>query len=350
MRSGKILIYIAWVIALILLAIITLYNQEKVDSFMGLTQSKQRTLNFPFPVEVQKVYVMIGEEVKKGQKLADVLRVDTKDKTFTINAKINELETKRTLKTDEIKGDLESLEVKRHKDISKIDLQIKALEQKENMRHALMHSVNESESGIGSMNYKIEALKAEKANLEVLYDTKKANLQKMLNNTNNRIDAQIKQLQSKEQVLHNESKVISIYAPYNGSIGSIGCTSGEALKAYTPVLTIHPVYPQYVTGYIHEDVQTDIKIGEKVLIEPLSTLYKDKTPIEGVVLSISTRIVSFPVRLKRFKVVPLWGYKVLIKIPENNLKLGQKVSVTKEVDHNRTGAEFFHMLDSIKLH
>lgn len=350
MRSGKTLIYIAWVIALILLAVITLYNQEKVDSFMGLTQSKQRTLNFPFPVEVQKVYVMIGEEVKKGQKLADVLRVDTKDKTFTINAKINELETKRTLKIDEIKGDLESLEVKRHKDISKIDLQIKALEQKEKMRRTLMHSVNERVSGAGYIRYKIEALKTEKANLKVVYDTKKANLQKMLDNTNSRIDAQIRQLKSKKELLHNESKIISVYAPYNGSIGSIGCTSGEALKAYTPVLTIHPVYPQYVTGYIHEDVQTDIKIGQKVLVEPLSTLYKDKTPIEGVVLSISTRIVSFPVRLKKFKVVPLWGYKVLIKIPPNNLKLGQKVSVTKEVNQNRAGAKFFHMLDSIELH
>jgi len=350
MRSGKILIYIAWVIALALLVLITFYNQEKVDSFMGLTQSKQRTLNFPFPVEVEKLYVVIGEEVKKGQKLADVLRVDTKDKSFTINAKINELETKRVLKTDEIKGDIESLEVKRHKDISKIELQIKALEQKERMNNALMRSVYDGKSPLNSLRYKIEALKAEKHNLEQLYATKKANLQTMLNNTNNRIDAQIKQLKSKKEVLHNESKMISIYAPYDGSIGSVGCTSGEALKAYSPVLTIHPVYPQYVIGYIHEDVQTDIKIGEKVLIAPLSTLYKDKEPIEGVVQSISTRIVNFPVRLKKFKVVPLWGYKVLIKIPQNNLKLGQKVSVTKEVDHNRAGSKLFRMLDAIKLH
>jgi multidrug resistance efflux pump len=350
MRSGKVLIYIAWIIAVGLLTIITLYNQEKVDSFMGLTQSKQRTLNFPFPVQVQKMYVAIGEEVKQGQKLADALRIDTKDKSFTINAKINELETKRILKTDEIKGNLQSLEVRMHKDISKIEMQIKALKQKEKMNAALMQSVYTDNSRISSVHYKIEALLEEKKNLEELYRTKKVNLQTMLVNTNKRIDAQIKQLKSKEKVLEKESKTITIYAPYDGNIGSIGCTSGEALKAYTPILTIHPVYPQYVTGYIHEDVQTDIKIGEKVIIEPLSDLYKNIAPIEGVVQSISTRIVSFPVRLKKFKVVPLWGYKVLIKIPKNSLKLGQKVSVTKEVDHNRTGAKFFNMLDSIELH
>jgi multidrug efflux pump subunit AcrA (membrane-fusion protein) len=91
MRTGKILIYVAWIIAIVLLATITMFNQEKVDSFLGLTQSKQRTLNFPFPVQVKELYVAVGEEVTKGQKIADILRVDTKDKSFAINAKINEL-------------------------------------------------------------------------------------------------------------------------------------------------------------------------------------------------------------------------------------------------------------------
>jgi len=350
MRTGKILIYVAWIIALGLLATITMFNQEKVDSFLGLTQSKQRTLNFPFPVQVKELYVAVGEEVTKGQKIADVLRVDTKDKSFAIDAKINELETKRILKIDTIKGDIQSLEVKRHKDISKIDLEIQALKQKEKLNIALMNAIDINQDNKNSIRFKIKALTTEKSNLEELYDIKKLNLQTMLNNTNNTIDAQIKQLEGKKSALKKENDLIPLYAPYDASIGSIGCTSGEALKSYSPIMTIHPVYPQYVTGFIHEDIQTDIVIGEKVIVKPLSNMYEQKVPIVGVVKSISTRIVNFPVRLKKFKVVPLWGYKVLIQIPKNNLKLGQKVSITKEVDHNKMGSKFFNMLDSIKLH
>jgi multidrug resistance efflux pump len=349
MRTGKVLIYVAWIIALVFLIIITIYNQEKVNSFLGLTQSKQRTLNFPFPVQVKELYVAVGEEVTKGQKIADILRVDTKDKSFVINAKINELETKRFLKIDAIKGDIQSLEVKRHKDISKIDLEIQALKQKEKLNIALMNSIDINQDNKNSIQFKIKALTSEKNNLQKLYEIKKLNLKIMLNNTNNTIDAQIKQLEGKKSALKKENDVIPLYAPYDASIGSIGSTSGEALKSYSPIMTIHPVYPQYVTGFIHEDIQTDIVIGEKVIVKPLSNMH-EQIPITGIVKSISTRIVNFPIRLKKFKVVPLWGYKVLIQIPKNNLKLGQKVSITKKVNHNKIGSKFFNMLDSIKLH
>ena len=54
MRSGKVFIYVTWIIAVIFLAIITMYSQTKVDSFLGLTESQETNMNYPFPVQIKK--------------------------------------------------------------------------------------------------------------------------------------------------------------------------------------------------------------------------------------------------------------------------------------------------------
>jgi len=350
MRTGKVILYITWILAVALLVLITLYNQTKVNSFMGLTQSKQRIINFPFPVQVKEVFVTVGEKVNKGQKVAEVVRVDVNDKTFSLNSKIQELESKKALKIKELSSKLEFLNRKKEKELAEIDYKILGLKEKRKANRTMMQSLSISPVAKSSLDIQIDALKKKKESIKNIYETQKENILVMLDHTQKMFDAELKLLSEKKSILFEENTPITIFAPYDASIGSIACTSGEALKPYDEIMTIHPVYPQYVTGYIHEDVQIDIKIGDSVIISPmvnLSGLTSDNN-IKGIVKSISTRIVSFPVRLKKFKVVPLWGYKVLIEIPENNLMLGQKVSVQKE--NNIKNFKLFDLLDQLKLH
>ncbi len=353
MRSGKILIYIAWIIAAIFLGILTMYSQTKVDSFLGLTESQETNMNYPFPVQIKKIYVNLGQEVKKGEKLAEVVRLDIDTELSTLKYKIAELVSKKALKHEKLQSELETLKIKKNKDLSEIEFQLRALKQKTKLNQQLLQSIDarsvNSNTTLAQM--KIQTLKKKKNEQQKLYDAKISNILSVLQNKNSPIAAQIKQLENKINILKKESAIITISAPYDADIGTINKTEGESLKSFTPIINLHPLYPTYVTGYIHESIQTELKIGQKVIVKPLTSLSNEKVPVKGELQSISTRIVNFPTRLKKFKIVPLWGYKVLIKIPKSDLKLGQKVTVSKELNpKDDIGSKIFNFLHSIKLH
>jgi multidrug resistance efflux pump len=354
MRSGKILIYIAWLVATIFLVFLTLQSKDKVDSFLGLTESQETNMNFPFPVQIKKIHVYLGQEVKKGDKLAEIIRLDVDTEISTKNYKIAELVSKQELKKERLKADLETLEIKKNKDLSEIEFQIKTLKEREKQNKDLMKSIgnNQLSSNGSIIRMIIETLQQKHKEQTRLYKSKIENILSTLNKKNDPITAQIRQLENKIDILKQNRAIITVYAPYDADIGTISKTEGESIKAFSSIINLHPLYPSYITGYIHEDISTNIKIGQKVVVKPLSKLSNNKKPVIGEIQSISTRIVGFPVRLKKFKIVPLWGYKVLINIPKSDLKLGQKVIVAKQLDQNDTSKslELFNILDSIKLH
>ncbi len=352
MRTGKIFIYTAWLIAVGVLAFITINNKNKVDAFMGLTQSKEKSLNFAFPVQIRKMYVVVGQKVNKGDKLAEVIKVDVSSKLSTIDYKINELIAKKHLKQDELNAKLEALELKEYQEISQIDLQIRGLRKRENSNKKLLQAINEdqSENEASPLNIKIRSLQKKRNDLKEFYNLKKSSISNLIFTGNSPIEEQIKDLQHRKLLLEQDNSIIALYAPYDGDIGNVEYKDNQAVKAFSTIITIHPLYPSYITGYVHEDIPTDVKVGQEVIVKPLSRLYKEEKSIRGKIKSISTRIVNFPLRLKKYKIVPLWGYKVLIEIPENSLKLGQKVSISQPEDENRSKNSIFNILNSIKLH
>jgi HlyD family secretion protein len=351
MRTSKLFIYFAWLIAVGILIFITINNKNMTNSFLGLTESKEKSLNFPFPVQVKKLYVVVGQKVTKGEKLAEVSRVNINSKLSTIDYKINELVAKKIVKEDNIHSQLKAIELKEYQELSQLDFQIKEYQKKEDTNQKLLQTIQANQTNYDSiLHVKIKSLQKKRDNLKKLYALKKSNILDSLETINNPLEEQIKDLKHKKTLLEKDNSIIALYAPYDGDIGNVNYTENQSIKEFAPIISIHPLYPSYVTGYIHEDIPTDIKINQEVIVHPLSQLYKEEEKIKGYVRSISTRIVNFPLRLKKYKIVPLWGYKVLIEIPKNNLKLGQKVSISMPIENNQSSSTIFQKLNSIKLH
>ena len=352
MRTSKLFIYITWLLAVGILIFITINNKNVIDSFLGLTESKEKSLNFPFPVQIKNLYVVVGQKVTKGEKLAEVTRVDVNSKLSTIDYKINELVAKKRIKEENINAQLKAIELKEYQELSQLDFQIREFKKKEATNQKLLQAIqtNQTDYDTSLLHVKIKSLQKKRDNLKKLYALKKSNTLSSLENINTPIEEQIKDLQHKKILLEKDNSIIALYAPYDGDIGNVNYTTNQAVKEFSKIITMHPLYPSYVTGYIHEDIPLDINISQEVIVKPISQLYKEKKEIKGYIKSISTRIVNFPLRLKKYKIVPLWGYKVLIEIPKNNLKLGQKVSISMPIDNNVTYNTIFQKLNSIKLH
>jgi hypothetical protein len=117
-----------------------------------------------------------------------------------------------------------------------------------------------------------------------------------------------------------------ILARISGMIGTVDFKEGEKVAPFTPILTLHTISPSFIRGYIHENAYSKVELGKKVII---SSLDVKKIKISGEVIGVGSRIVEYPVRLRKYPDLQMWGREVTIKIPEGNkLLLGEKVAIS----------------------
>lgn len=131
--------------------------------------------------------------------------------------------------------------------------------------------------------------------------------------------------EAERKILENRLENLFVFAEVDGAVGAINFKAGELVSAFNPIMTLIPLRPMYVHGYLNESLQSKFKIGEKVdVVSPSGE------SVQGTVVSVGVRIVQIPERLLRIHTLTAWGREVVVKIPvENNLLVGEKVSVLK---------------------
>lgn len=116
-----------------------------------------------------------------------------------------------------------------------------------------------------------------------------------------------------------------IFAEIDGTVGAVNFKNGEKAPAFSPLITLLPLNPTYVNGYVNENLTADLKVGDIVEVASASGI-----KVRGAIVSIGSRIVPIPERLLRIQTLPAWGREVVIKIPQaNGFLLGEKVFVHK---------------------
>ncbi len=334
MKKGKFILFTAWVGAIVLLVYITTLNQSKVDKFMGLTANKEHIINFPYPVQLEKVYVLPGQKVKKGELLAELVRADLISKTNILNSQIDELKAKILTEIGAINTEIQSLDIKYKIEINRLYMQIKQAKLELKTNKKLLQSVSRESSSFSTLSYEIKSLQQEKRSAKAIYLNQKKHLKKQLENVNAPFVAQLDKLLEEKKILSKKEDRLTVYAQMDGKIGFISHSENSQIKPFDPLFKIYSKYPEFVTGYIHEDILNELNVGQRVAITSSNKTDRSKTLTYGTIKSIENRIEEIPTKLKRYKIVPLWGYKVFISIPKNNLQLGKKVMITTKIKKN----------------
>lgn len=111
----------------------------------------------------------------------------------------------------------------------------------------------------------------------------------------------------------------------DGMIGSISCKAGEMVSPFQTILTLHTHSPSYVRGYIHENIHNLALTGDTVQVVALTG---DRKSVEGEIVGVGSRIIDYPLRLKKRADMQLWGREVEIHLPaDNSFLLGEKVTI-----------------------
>lgn len=287
-------LYFVWIVVCIVLVIISFQYRGESTGFYGIADAREVVVNSGSPVEIKKIHVVQGQSIREGDTLVELRRPELEMKINEITLQISQMKTQKYAKVNSIKSQIKELQAQYERN-KKLTAELKSF-RKENS------SANQDDSQ-NPLLIKIENLEKE--------------LQLAMS------PAQIKE---ELNLLLAEKEKLTIYAQINGIIGSVNAKEGEKVSPFTPIITLHTKSPSYVKGYIHEDVYNKVNVGQKVTIASFSD---PNNKIEGEVVGVGSRIVEYPVRLRKRPDFQIWGREIIIKIPsENNLLLGEKVRIS----------------------
>jgi multidrug resistance efflux pump len=338
--------YVVICIVIVALAVITLAMKSESTSFAGIADAKEIVINVQSAVEIKKIRVVPGQVVKEGDTLIEINNVSDNNreldiKISSIGHEIEEINTRRNAHANLSRSEVRQLKSQQEERKNQITAEIQQLESQYDINRNLMSGLKSIRKEAVADKDLIDqsspiALKISNLKKELLriQDSSQITLDRLHNEqsvSGDPFNDQVRQLKDELKMLESQKLDMYILARISGMIGTVDFKEGEKIAPFTPILTLHTISPSFVRGYIHENSYSRVEIGKKLLI---SSMDVKKLKISGEVIGVGSRIVEYPIRLRKYPDLQMWGREVTIKIPEGNkLLLGEKVLVSVPTDN-----------------
>jgi multidrug resistance efflux pump len=326
-------LYLVCFCVLVVLVVTTLEMRKESTSFFGLADTTEIILNTESPVAIKKMRVTPGQIVTKGDTLVELSNYQLEIKISDLTHSIDELNTRAAATAKLTKAQMRQIMVEQQSKVNALKTEQQTLQAKYDFNQKLLSELkslksNQLSKGDSSNPIMIQ-IKNLKNQLQQTQDSMGILVDRARQEGSYQRDPLADQLRrSKDElrVLQEQREKLFIVAPINGLIGTVYFKDGEQVSPFTKIATLHAQAPMFINGFIHEKSYTKVKLGQTVRIESLT---EPKTTITGTVTSVGSRIVDYPVRLRKLPDVQMWGRLIVIKIPENNrLLMGEKVIVS----------------------
>ncbi len=343
---SKLLLPLALLLAVAGVFLLTHSFEQNTTQFYGITDNHEQSVSFQEPVEITEIAVIEGQYVEQGSILLRAKRSELDSQKLLLEGQIDELNARQGETAATIRAEIRVLNAKKAAELAKIDAQIQQLQIKRHQNTDLYKKItgkNLQSGGAGGVDPLVEQAQLLRQQKQYLASS----LQAQINALKTRLSASKKpivvkkhQVENRLDELNRQTQELVVHADFTGRIGSINFKQGERVPAFKGVLTVHGLYPEYVKGYIHENVSNDAKIGQRVWV--YASRSKKQPPVPGVIESLGKRIVEYPERLKVNPQVRSWGREVNIKLEKNNpLLLGEKVQISFSPQRPNSAEAFF---------
>jgi multidrug resistance efflux pump len=328
-------LYSVCFLVIIVLIFTTLSIRKEAASFSGLADTKEIIINSESAVEIKKIRIMPGQFVKQGDTIVELTSHDLDLKISEISHQLDELRTRSAAHVNMTRAEIRQLKVQQSEKVNAIKSQIQPMEAQYELNKKLLSGLksiksndavkDEKNDSTNPMSIQIENLKKQ---LELSIDSSQIQvdrLRKELSFQGDPLADEIRRLDEQLKMLTEEKKKLFIVAQITGIIGAVYFKDGEKVAPFTPIMTLHMESPSFISGYIHENAYSSIKVGQTVQIQSLS---ESGVTMTGIITGVGSRIVEYPIRLRRLPEVQMWGREIIIKLPERNkLLLGEKVII-----------------------
>jgi multidrug resistance efflux pump len=303
-------LYGSCALVLVVVAAITLATRGESDSFYGIADAREIVINSESPVDINSIHVVQGQLVGKGDTLVELSRSDLAEQISDYSRRLDDLRNRKTTRIHELQAEIRELEAQ--------------YAMNKQLASDLKSIKKDSEGAPNGSSANPIVSKIADLKKELQYEQSVSNPQ----------ESQARRLQQELAAFEKIKEGFVIKAQIDGVIGSVNYKNGEKISPFSPIMTLHTKSPSLVRGYIHEKVYTKIAVGQQVRVSSLSGSGNRNI---GEVVGVGSRIVEYPVRLRKRQDILIWGREVIVKIPENNaFLLGEKVRI---VIGNQGGAQ-----------
>jgi multidrug efflux pump subunit AcrA (membrane-fusion protein) len=310
-------------------------QHQSGQNFFGTAETESRTINFDYPVLIQKIYVATGEKVKQNDTLAVLFRTELDRRTTERKGEIYQVEVDKTTKNALIDSDESIFEARQATRISELQAQIKVLQSditiQNNLKEALFDGSDTKiqqnnptkYQQIAALEESIHQVNQQTDQQRQFYAVQRKT--NMLNST-----AKIIPAQNELSFLQKEKNKLVLLAPMDGFIEQILVANNEMVQSYREMFKMNPQQTNKVIGFVHESIDIRYNLGDTV---QLASSLRPKMICKGVIVGTSPKLVELPIRLRKMMEVKAWGREVYIKLPENNgFYIGEKVMIDVKED------------------
>lgn len=299
-------------------------------SSIGITEVKEYRINSEKSALIKSVHVVPGQQVKAGELLLDLtstelemniektsnritlLKVEQQSKVKLIQAQVDYLHADLGIPLEEIETEIEQ---------TKSEIQLNKKLTKELAVNSDTSVWNETDN---PLQVKLNSLQKQKAKHKQAMLIKETDIRQEGFIDQQQLNNQINLLEQELELLKTEKSKLVKYATADGVVKSVYVKPGEQVNSYTPLLSITPVSPTMVTGYLAGKNNNAFSVGDSVRV---SAYGNGTIRITGRIIGYGA-VTELPEILQKSTAVKAFGREIFIEIPpHNNFANGEKVLI-----------------------
>ena len=322
--------YVIIVAMFITLLAINNYFFKGSKSFLGVTYSNDYTISAEKIAIIKSTHVVAGQNVSPGDLL---ITLDSPELSLEIEQLRKSIELKESEKIEQeelLKSKVALFEAQKEIIREDINNEVMILQNQIELNRTLTddilreRNIDLSSDSLTKLQLEIKSIR-QKGTLEMqaidieIEDTKQDHVfdQTQLQS---KIDLEQQELEWKLQ----EELRLNKYATFSGVVESVLVKPGEAVPAFTPLLSMNSAHPSSVVGYLVGKKDRDKQLGEDVIVRSLE---HPEIGIPGRIIGFGS-IVPLPSILQKSSDIIAFGLEVFIEIPEeNDFPVGEKIIV-----------------------
>jgi multidrug resistance efflux pump len=279
----------------------------------------------------KRILVVPGQEIKAGDLLVEMennllemeitklqskiaaLKKEKEERATLVKSKIDYLQAEGGIQVEELLSEIQQIN-------SELDLNRKLTDQFSTAtahNPDITHEVSPEKLRITSLQGK-SSLHHQATSIKIK-ELVKDNAAELLV-LENEINLQKQEL----ELLRSEKNKLNKYASYSGVVEDVFVKPGEQIEDFVPIISINPIHPSSIVGYMVGARSRQIPVGAKVAV----TSYERKNiTTSGEIIGYGA-VIALPELLQKSTAVKAFGRQVFIKIPEKNqFATGEKVLI-----------------------
>ncbi|MDH5251050.1 MAG: HlyD family secretion protein [Cyclobacteriaceae bacterium] len=300
-------------------------------SSIGITKGKEYKINSEKSSLVKRVYVVPGRQVKAGDVLVELTSNELEIDIDKLTNRIAVLKSEQHEKSKLVESEIAYVKAQHGITIEEIDTDIEQIQSKMELNRNLAREFAPVATDSTSVNLsrnpqqaKLKSLAQQKAKHHQAMAIKIEDIRQENTTEQSLLVNQIRLLERELELLAAEKKKLSKFAATDGVVENVYVKDGEQVDSFTPLLSINPVRPSTVVGYLVGKKFDIPEIGSAVRV---SSYEHRSVTVAGKVIGYGS-VSELPEILQKSTAVKAFGREMFIEIaPENSFANGEKVLI-----------------------